>query len=86
MTTYIIGNCRFRKIVASCDMWPNYRIASITVLCVSSCRSNRQICTHIDRNKQQVNGSTEGLICWLEQIGLGIKLLTEGIKTIIINP
>ena len=85
MTTYIIGNWRFRIIVAKCDTRPNYKVANITVLTVSSCRSDRQICTHIDKNKQQVNGSIGGLICWLEQIGRGIKLAIEGVKIININ-
>jgi hypothetical protein len=59
MTTYITGNCRLRKSVAHCDVWPNYRVANITVLTVSSCRSDRQICTHIYNNKRQENGRIE---------------------------
>ena len=67
-TTYSIGNCRLCEIVANFDMWPNYKVANITFLTVSSCRSDRKICTHIDNNKQQVNGSIECSNCWLEQI------------------
>jgi hypothetical protein len=66
-------------------MWPNYKVANVTVQTVSSCRSDCQISTHIDKNKRQVNGSIEGLNCWLEQIHQAIKLLTEWANILNIN-